>query len=138
MKRYVTDTQCLLWHMGQDRHLPKAMKSIFDASEDGQVQVLVPSMVLMETVFLMQRQRVKQAVLDQLLLLSEEPEASICVVPLDMNVVHAATDFGPASVPELADRIIATTATPQQQPVLGQDGRAGPESAPSLRRLPVP
>ena len=37
MKRYVTDTQCLLWHMGQDRHLPKAMKSIFDASEDGRI-----------------------------------------------------------------------------------------------------
>jgi hypothetical protein len=60
--------------MGQDRHLPKAMKSIFDASEEGRVQVLVPSMVLIETVFLMQRQRVKQAVLDQLLLLDELPE----------------------------------------------------------------
>ena len=121
MKRYVTDTQCLLWHMGQDRHLPKAMKSIFDASEDGRVQVLVPSMVLIETVFLMQRQRVKQAVLDQLLLLSEEPDASICVVPLDMSVVQAAIDFGPASVPELADRVIAATARALGLPLLTVD-----------------
>lgn len=107
--------------MGQDRHLPKAMKSIFDASEDGRVQVLVPSMVLIETVFLMQRQRVKQAILDQLLFLSEEPDASICVVPLDMAAVHAATDCGPASVPELADRVIAATARALGLPLLTVD-----------------
>ena len=121
MKRYVTDTQCLLWHMAQDRHLPKAVKSIFDASEDGRVQVLVPSMVLVETVFLLQRQRIKQSVLDQLLQLSEEPDASMCVVPLDMNVVQAVTDFGPASVPELADRVIAATARALGLPLLTVD-----------------
>ena len=121
MKRYVTDTQCLLWYMAQDRHLPKAVKAIFDASEEGRVQVLVPSMVLVETVFLLQRQRIKQSVLDEFLQLSEEPEASMCVVPLDMNVVQAVTDFGPASVPELADRVIAATARALGLPLLTVD-----------------
>ena len=121
MKRYVTDTQCLLWHMAQDRHLPKAAKSVFAASETGRVQILVPSMVLVETVFLLQRQRIKQATLDQLLQLSEDPAASICVVPLDMNVVQAVADFGPASVPELADRIIAATARALGLPLLTTD-----------------
>jgi predicted nucleic acid-binding protein len=121
VKRYVTDTQCLLWHMAQDRHLPKAARSIFAASEDGRVQVLVPSIVLVETVFLLQRQRIKEAILDQLLRLSEDPHVSIYVVPLDMNVVQAVTDFGPASVPELADRVIAATARALGLPLLTTD-----------------
>jgi predicted nucleic acid-binding protein len=107
--------------MAQDRHLPKGVRSIFDASEDGRVQILVPSMVLVETVFLLQRQKIQQSVLDQLLQLPEDPDASICVVPLDMNVVQAVTDFGPASVPELADRVIAATARALGMPLLTVD-----------------
>ena len=59
--------------------------------------------------------------MDQLLQLSEEPDASMCVVPLDMNVVNAVTDFGPASVPELADRVIAATARAFGLPLLTVD-----------------
>ena len=45
----------------------------------------------------------------------------MCVVPLDMNVVQAVTDFGPASVPELADRVIAATARALGLPLLTVD-----------------
>ncbi len=70
--------------MAQDRHLPKAVRSVFDAS--------------------------------------------VCVVPLDMKVVQAIADFGPASVPELADRVIAATARALGLPLLTVD-RAIIESA---------
>ena len=53
MKRYVTDTQCLIWHLNRDRHLSKTARSIFAAADVGQAQVLVPSMVLVETIFLL-------------------------------------------------------------------------------------
>ena len=121
MKRYVTDTQCLLWQMTRDRHLPRAVRSVYEAAEAGRVQVLVPSMCLVEALFLLQRQRISQEVLDRLIMLPDQDHASIYVVPLDMNVVKSAADFGPAAVPELADRVIAATSA-----------LAGP--APSLRR----
>ncbi len=121
MKRYVTDTQCLLWHLNRDRHLPRVARSIFEAADKGQTQVLVPSMVLVESVFLLQRQRVAQAVVERLLQLPEEADASFCVVPLDMAVVQAVNDFGPAAVSELADRVIAATARALGLPLLTVD-----------------
>ena len=121
MKRYVTDTQCLIWHLIHDRHLPKTARAIFTATDNGQSQVLVPSMVLVETIFLLQRQRVPQRVVDHLLQLSEDPDASFCVVSLDISVVRAVNDFGPAAVPELADRVIAATARALNLPLLTVD-----------------
>jgi PIN domain nuclease of toxin-antitoxin system len=121
MKRYVTDTQCLLWYITDDRRLPKAVSKIYDAAEKGRAQVLVPSIVLVEAFFLLQRQRIAQSVLNQLLNLPEEPTATIYVTPLNLAVVVAVNAFGPAAIPELADRIIAATALTLNLPLLTVD-----------------
>lgn len=121
MKRYVTDTQCLLWYLTGDRRLSRAVRAVFSASEGGRTQILVPSIVLVEAIFLLHRQRVKEMIVDKLMMLSEEPDASLYVVPLDVAVVHALYQFGPAAVPELADRIIAATARASNLTLLTTD-----------------
>jgi PIN domain nuclease of toxin-antitoxin system len=121
MKRYVTDTQCLLWYLSDDRRLPKSINRIFDLLEEGRVQVVVPSIVLVEAIFLLQRQRIAHAALEQLLALSESPSDNIYIVPLDMQVVVAINEFGPAAIPELADRVIAATARAYNLPLLTTD-----------------
>jgi len=121
MKRYVTDTQCLLWYVTKDRRLPKVAQSAFEQSKEGSGQVLVPSIVLVEVVFLAERQRVPRTVLAELMALSEALTASIRVVPLDLAVARAVSDFGPSAVPELADRIIAATARALNLPLLTTD-----------------
>jgi len=121
MKRYVTDTQCLLWYLTNDRRLPRVAQRVFQTVDRGYAQVLVPSIVLIEAIFLAQRRRMAETTLSELMLLSEDPGASLCVVPLDMAVVRAAKDFGPAAVPELPDRIIAATARALGVPLLTTD-----------------
>lgn len=121
MKRYVTDTQCLLWFVAKDHHLPHSARAVFNEAKAGRAQILVPSIVLVEAIFLLHRQRVKETVVGELMALSEEPDASVCVVPLDMAVVRAVHDFGPAAIPELADRIIAATARALDVPLLTTD-----------------
>lgn len=121
MKRYVTDTQCLLWSMAEDRRLPKAVRPIFQAADEGRAQILVPSIVLVEAIFLLQRQRVSDVVIRQLMQLSEEADSNFYVTPLDMAVVQALRDFGPTAVPELSDRIIAATARALNLPLLTTD-----------------
>ena len=59
--------------------------------------------------------------LAELMALSDAPTSSICVVPLDLAVARAVSDFGPAAVPELADRIIAATARALNLPLLTTD-----------------
>jgi PIN domain nuclease of toxin-antitoxin system len=149
MRRFVSDTQCVLWYLARDRRLPKPARAAFDAAEDeeGRGQVVVPSIAVVEAVFLVQRNRLpshvlnqllalpdtpdasiyvvpldmKVHVLNQLLALPDTPDASIYVVPLDMKVARAVSDFGPAAVPELADRIVAATARALNLPLLTTD-----------------
>ena len=121
MKRYVSDTQCLLWYMTQDRRLPKMARMAFQQAKEGATQILVPSIVLVEAVFLAERQRVPRPLLNQLMALSDAPDAGVRVVPLDLAVARAVRDFGPSAVPELADRIIAATARALNLPLLTTD-----------------
>jgi len=121
VKRYVTDTQCILWHLTDDRRLPRVARAAFQAADEGRVQILVPSIALVEAIFLLQRQRVSQTTVSKLMALTEEPDASIRVVPLDMAVVRVVGDFGPAAIPEMPDRIIAATARALDVPLLTTD-----------------
>ncbi|MBM4458491.1 MAG: type II toxin-antitoxin system VapC family toxin [Chloroflexi bacterium] len=121
MKRYVTDTQCLLWYLTNDRRLPRVAQAAFQQAKEGSAQVLVPSIVLVEAVFLAERQRVPQTTLTELMALSEATTASMRVVPLDLAVARAVSDFGPSAVPELADRIVAATARALKLPLLTSD-----------------
>ena len=121
MKRYVTDTQCLLWYLSDDRRLPRAPGRIFRNADRGDAQILVPSIVLVEVIFLAHRRRVSELLLARVLQLADDPDATISVVPLNMAVVHAVADFGPAAVPELADRLIAATARSMNLPLLTVD-----------------
>jgi len=89
--------------------------------EEGRAQIFVPSIVLIEAIFLLQRQRVPESIVLQLLQLSEDPSASICVTPLNMAVVSALSEFGPAVIPELSDRIIAATARALNLPLITTD-----------------
>ena len=101
--------------------MPKAARSAFAAADAGRAQILVPSIVLVESVFLVQRQRVPESVLNRLLALSDVPDTNIYVVPLDLAVARTVRDFGPSAVPELADRIIAATARTLDLPLLTTD-----------------
>lgn len=121
MQRYVTDTHCLLWHMGDRRRLSKTAQRIFTSAEEGRAQIIVPSIVLVEAIFLVQRQRVKENVLNQLMDITEQSDANFYVTSLNMAVVQALRSFGPAAVPELSDRIIAATALALKLPLLTTD-----------------
>ncbi len=122
MKRYVSDTQCIIWYFAEEEHrMPKAARSAFKGVKEGTVQVLVPCIALVEAVFLAERQRVPRAILAELLALSDAPAESIRAIPLDLAVARAVGDFGPATVPELADRIIAATARALNLPLLTTD-----------------
>ena len=121
MKRYVVDTQGILWHLAEDRHLSRRARRILDSAEEGRTQILVPSIVLVEAIFLMQRQRIPKSRVLQLFELSEDTDANFYVVPLNMAVARAVSDFGPAAIPDMPDRIIAATARALDVPLITVD-----------------
>lgn len=121
MRWYVTDIHALLWHLMKSRKLSKKARSVFQAADEGMVQILVPSIVLIEVVYIFAQKHIPSDILEQLFSLSEDADANYRVVSLDMAVVRAFPDFGPAAVPEMADRIIAATARSLDAPLLTAD-----------------
>lgn len=121
MKRYVTDTHSIIWHLTDDRRLSRRARRILDSADEGYVQVLVPSIALVEAVFLVQRRRVPETAISALFALSERKDASIRVIPLDMAVAEAVGDFGPEAIPDMPDRIIAATARALDVPLITVD-----------------
>ncbi len=121
MRRYVADTHSILWYLAKDRRLSKRARAVFQTAKEDRAQILVPSIVLVEAIFLMQRQRIPEAQVSKLFELSEDTEASICVVPLNMAVARAVGDFGPVAIPDMPDRIIAATARALNVPLITVD-----------------
>lgn len=121
MKEYVTDTHALVWFLAKDKRLSREAYQIFAQATQGRAAILVPSIVLVELVFLLQRRRVPESIVQQAFALSEAPGADIRVVPLDLPVAREAASFGPAAIQELPDRIIAATARALQAPLLSAD-----------------
>jgi len=121
MRRYVADTHSILWYLAKDHRLSRRARSVFQAAKNDRAQILVPSIVLVEAIFLMQRRRIAEAQVSKLFELSEDAEASICVVPLNMVVAQAVADFGPVAIPDMPDRIIAATARALNLPLITVD-----------------
>jgi PIN domain nuclease of toxin-antitoxin system len=121
MKRYVVDTQSIFWHLGEDRRLSRRARRILDSAEEGHAQVLVPSIVLVEAVFLMHRQRISKAQVSKLFELPEDTDANFYVVPLNMAVAQAVSEFGPVAIPDMPNRIFAATARALNLPLITVD-----------------
>ncbi len=121
MNRYVVDTHALLWYLSRSKRLSRKARSIFLRAHDGHEQVIVPSIVLIEAVFLMQRERIEGHITQILLDLPEDPQAGIYVYPLNLAIARVVKDFGPEAIPEMPDRIIAATARHLDLPLLTAD-----------------
>lgn len=121
MSRFVADTHAVIWYFSANKRLSPKVRTIFSDANRGYKQVIVPSIVLVEVFFLLQRTRVSDEVTQEILALTESPTDGIYVYPLNKGVIDALAHFGPTAVPELADRIIAATALHLNLPLLTVD-----------------
>lgn len=110
MSQYVTDTHPLLWHILGDVHLSPTAQAIFADADAGLHQILVPSIVLVEAIYLAEKKRIDPAKLDRLFSLLDVTPANYLIVPLDAEVVRMLRTVDRAKVPEMPDRIIVATA----------------------------
>lgn len=123
MSQYVTDTHALLWHLTHDPNLSAAARAIFLATDAGQVDIFIPSIVLVEVVYLSERQRVPTEMVERIAALPNLPGSHYHAVALDTAVVQALRHIPREIVPDMPDRIIAATAMLLGLPLLTRDGR---------------
>jgi len=95
--------------------------TLFRQADAGVVEIVIPSIVLVEVVYLCERQRVPDDRIDRILALPGMPGSRYRVVPLDELVVQALRRIPRDRVPDMPDRIIGATALYLGLPLITRD-----------------
>ncbi len=123
MSAYVTDTHAILWHLSQDPALSSKAAQLFAEADAGQTEIFVPSIALVEIVYLCERQRVPADRIQTVLDLMQSSNSRYRIAALDLHVIHALWRMGRDWVPDMPDRIIAATALYLGLPLITRDSK---------------
>ena len=119
----VTDTHALIWYLENDPRLGPDASRVFDDCDRGQAIVHVPTMCLIEIVYLQEKGRIpihlKTAFENKL----KAGASGLVVADLTAGVVDALARIPRTEVPEMPDRIIAATALHLGLPLMSRDHR---------------
>jgi len=106
VETYVVDTHALAWFIGNDKRLSSRVEQILDRAEVGEVQVLIPTLVLAELTHLAQRRRIAVTVED--LLNQIRKGNGFTIVAFDFAIFQMMLTL--PNDWDIHDRIIAATA----------------------------
>ncbi len=117
----VADTHTIIWYLFNDPRLSNiARQTIETAAVEGN-QIGIASITLAEIVYLIEKKRIPEPTLKQLLSAIEDENSVLIEIPLDKNVVKALVRVERIQIPDLPDRIIAATALYAKVPVISRD-----------------
>jgi PIN domain nuclease of toxin-antitoxin system len=121
MSRYVTDTHALIWHLTGNSKLSVKAKDIFQNADTGMHQIVIPSIVLIEMVYLVEKERIHNSSFESILQLLDNIDGSYEEAPLDKATVKALQRIPRLEVPDMPDRIITATAYQLRLPLITCD-----------------
>ena len=121
MAHYVTDTHALIWHLQNSRKLSRKAGALFREADAGRAVIVVPSIVLVELVYLAEKRRVDPAMTDQVFVLLRSGAQNYIVAPLEAETVQMLRGIDRSQVPEMPDRIITATAKQLGLPLITRD-----------------
>jgi predicted nucleic acid-binding protein len=104
---YVTDTHPFVWYLAaDDGRLSPSAKSVFENADSAKAVVVIPAIVLAESLYLAEKGRIKAKAVEILELV--ESALNYRLYPLDLSVIQIAWEL--KKIPEIHDRVIAATA----------------------------
>lgn len=123
MSDAVTDTHALIWYLEDSSRLSLAANRLFDLCDQGEIIIYIPSICLVEIIYLQEKGRIPtqlKAQLDRELRLGN---TGMIVFDLNNSVVEALAAIPRDSIPDLPDRIIAATALHLGLPLISRDSK---------------
>lgn len=102
---YVTDTHSFLWYLQHDEKLGSKAKLVFEACDNESEVIIIPSIVLIESIFICEKKKIEmkfQHILERL-----KTASNYYIYPLDEEIVLECSKI---NLKEPHDRIIVATA----------------------------
>jgi len=121
MADYVTDTHALIWYLENDSRLGPNARLAFDACDQGETVIYVPTICLVEMVYLIEKGRIPEKMMA---LLENELRAGtsgLMLADLTADIAKAVEKVIREDIPDLPDRIIAATALSLKLPLITRD-----------------
>ena len=121
MADYVTDTHALIWYLENSPRLGSGARAAFDACDEGKANIYVPTICLVEMVYLIEKGRIPS---NMMALLDEELKAGtsgLMLADLTADVAKAVEKVMRDDIPDLPDRIISATALSLKLPLISRD-----------------
>jgi PIN domain nuclease of toxin-antitoxin system len=119
MATVAADTHAVLWFLEDDKRLTRAAGAALEGAE----RIVIPSICLVEIVYLVEKGRLQSGVLPRLLAELDNPATTLALAPLDLGVVRALQVVSRFDVPDLPDRVIAATALHYCVPLVTCDAK---------------
>ncbi|MEZ4661210.1 MAG: type II toxin-antitoxin system VapC family toxin [Caldilineaceae bacterium] len=123
MADYVTDTHALVWYLEDDKRLGPLAIQAYDACEQGEGFVYIPSICLVELIYLQEKGRIPATLKTKFDQQLASGQSIFIIADLTATVVNVVPQISRADVPELPDRVIAATAFSLQLPLITKDHR---------------
>ena len=104
---YLVDTHALLWYLTGDERLGKRAKETFVKVDKGEDTIIIPTIVLVESLFIAEKHKADVMFGD--VLKKIQKSLNYVVYPLNMNVVLKCQDKEMKKISEIHDRVIVAT-----------------------------
>ncbi len=123
MQALVADTHSAIWFLAKSVNIStvarQAMREATDAGEPNYVSAIT----LVEMSYLIEKGRLPEKDLTDLLSELQNPSSNFELVPIDLAVTQSLRKISRSEVPDMPDRIIAATALYLNLPLVTRDGK---------------
>ncbi len=133
MSEFVTDTHSLIWYLTRDPRLSRAARIVFEETDNDVNRMWVPSIVLVETIYLVEKARFPESLIRNMLALVDPPSKNYQILTLDIGIVRELELVARNQVPDMPDRIIVSSAKFLNIPLISKDSRFA--SVPGLKLI---
>ena len=121
MQAAVTDTHGMIWYLANSARLGANASRLFDACDQGQITLFIPSICLVEMIFLQEKGRIPLELKKRFDVELQNGRSGFVVMPLTEEIANAVARISREAVPEMPDRIIAATALHLNVPLISYD-----------------
>ncbi len=123
MTAVVIDTHVLIWYIFDLNRLSEAALKTLEQAVNTNSPIYISAISIIEIAYLIEKGRIATEVLTRVLSSIDNPSINIFLVPIDRHLAVSIQQIDRIVVPEMPDRIIATTALYLQLPLVTRDLR---------------